>query len=128
VKAKKWIEVAAILASAVFISVFAYLIFLPPGYLEIVKAETDPLRDPSNPDIFSPTYRTTTVTLEWHGRNGTLLSFDYLGRDSGFEFHPDQTVNDGDEVIVHINVGWAWIEIHYDNTKVGLDCYGKLVG
>jgi hypothetical protein len=127
VKAKKRIEVAVILVSVVFISIFIYLNFYSFGYLEVVKAETDPLRDPSHPDIFAPPYRTTAVTLKWHGSNGTLLRFDYLGRDSGFGVHPDQTVNDGDKVIVRINVGWAWVEIHYGLKKVGLDCYGKLV-
>lgn len=125
-KAKKlWIEVAAILVSAAFISIFIYLIFLPLGYLEVVKVETDPLKDPS--DIFS-TYRTTTVILKWHGRNGTLLNFDYLGRDYVMGGDRSRTVNDGDEFTVYIPVGWAWVEIRYGGKTVNIDCYGKVVG
>jgi len=114
VRAKKlWMLIAAVLASAAFVSVFAYLIFLPLGYLEVVKAETD--------------YK-TAVTLRWHGRNGTLLSFDNLGRDNQMAADWSRTVNDGDEVTVHIPVGWAWVEIRYGLKKVSLDCYGKLIG
>lgn len=113
-KAKRWTEVVAILVPVALICIFFYIIF--PGNLEVVKTETSPL---------GSTYRVTTVTLKWHGRNGTLLSFENFGRDY-MEADWNRTVNDGDEVTVYIPVGWAWVKIRYGGEVMNIDCYGRV--
>jgi hypothetical protein len=110
---KLWVGAAAVLASAVFVSIFIYLNFYAFGYLEVVEAETG--------------YK-TTVTLKWHGRDGTLLGFDNLGRDNQMAADWSRVVDDGDEFTVTIPLGWSWLEIRYGLKIVDVDCYGKLVG